>query len=291
MLNPGLYHFALKELHRKFGNPQVVSRACTSSLLKLQPFKDSDFHALRNFAANLHSVVATLQLGGYGMELHSNSTLSQLVSKLPPVLRSRWGEKSWAMQPNLPTVVDFDTWLDNVSMAEFCVRADASYSQQQSTQPPTRPHREASSDKSRRHPRPAVFTTTTTPACPVCKANHHLKDCKQFKGLPVEKRVVVVKENNICYRCLDRNHLSPVSKNRAVRQWRLWRPSSLTSTWSAPYVPKNAQTFWRQTSGQAFQRLNSHKHRRLRDHAAHFANHSQSKWKIGLNFRPSRHRQ
>ena len=209
MLNPGLYHFALKELHRKFGNPQVVSRACTSSLLKLQPFKDSDFHALRNFAANLHSVVATLQLGGYGMELHSNSTLSQLVSKLPPVLRSRWGEKSWAMQPNLPTVVDFDTWLDNVSMAEFCVRADASYSQQQSTQPPTRPHREASSDKSRRHPRPAVFTTTTTPACPVCKANHHLKDCKQFKGLPVEKRVVVVKENNICYRCLDRNHLSP----------------------------------------------------------------------------------
>jgi hypothetical protein len=92
LMNPGLYHFALRELHRKFGNPQVVSQACTSSLLKLQPFKDGDYISLRNFTSNLRSVVATLQLGGYGMELYSNSTLSQIVAKLPPLLRSRWGE-------------------------------------------------------------------------------------------------------------------------------------------------------------------------------------------------------
>lgn len=42
------------------------------------------------------------------MELHSNSTLSELVSKLPPLLRSRWGKRvgpnSRAYQP-LPILI------------------------------------------------------------------------------------------------------------------------------------------------------------------------------------------
>lgn len=88
LLNPGLYQHALNELQRRYGNPQIVSQACTSSLLKLRSFRDNDFNALRAFSADLHSVVATLRLGGYGMELYSHATLSQLVSKLPPALKS-----------------------------------------------------------------------------------------------------------------------------------------------------------------------------------------------------------
>ena len=126
LLNPGLYQHALSELHKRYGNPQIVSQACTSSLLKLRPFRDNDFNALRSFSADLHSVVATLRLGGYGMELHSHATLSQLVAKLPPALKSRWGEKSWAMQPTLATVEDLDQWLDGVAMAEQSIRAGSS---------------------------------------------------------------------------------------------------------------------------------------------------------------------
>lgn len=86
------------------------------------PFKENDFSALRSFASNLRSVVATLQLEEYGMELHSNSTLKQLIDKLPPYFRSRWGERSWAMQPNIPNVADLDAWLDDVAKAEYCIR-------------------------------------------------------------------------------------------------------------------------------------------------------------------------
>ncbi len=60
LLNPGLYQHALMELHKRYGNPQLVSQACTSSLLKLQPFRDNDFNSLRAFSADLHSVVATI---------------------------------------------------------------------------------------------------------------------------------------------------------------------------------------------------------------------------------------
>ncbi|KAI9562419.1 hypothetical protein GHT06_013389 [Daphnia sinensis] len=75
-------------LQKRYGNPQIVSQACTESILKLWLLKDNDFSALRSFSADLHSVVATLRLGRYGMELYSHAILSRLVAKLPPALRS-----------------------------------------------------------------------------------------------------------------------------------------------------------------------------------------------------------
>ncbi|KAK4007115.1 hypothetical protein OUZ56_012276 [Daphnia magna] len=74
LLNPGLYSFALKELHRKFGNPRIASTACSSSLLKLPSFKKSDSESLKHSSSTPRSDVATLQLGRYGLELHSNTT-------------------------------------------------------------------------------------------------------------------------------------------------------------------------------------------------------------------------
>ncbi|KZS03751.1 Uncharacterized protein APZ42_033447 [Daphnia magna] len=211
LLNPGLYQHAFSELHKRYGNAQIVSQACTSSLLKLQPFRDNDYKALRAFSADLHSVVATLQLGGYGLELHSHATLSQLVSKLPPALRSRWGEKSWSMQPHLSTVEDLDKWLDGVPMAEYSIRAGFAET------PQPRLSKKPTDGKQRGTPSHNVFNTTTDKTdksdqsrCPGCKSTHphHLKDCRHFKSVPVEKRAAIVKESNACLRCLGRDHLS-----------------------------------------------------------------------------------
>ena len=45
--------------------------------------------------------------------------------------------------------------------------------------------------------------------CPGCGSTHyhHLKDCRQFKTVPVEKRSEIVKGCNACFRCLGRDHL------------------------------------------------------------------------------------
>ena len=108
LLNPSLYLHALVELHKRYGNLQLISLACTSSLKRLQLLRDNDINSLQAFSANLHSVVATLRFGRNGMELFSNATFTQLNSKLPPALKSREGEKSWAMQPRLETFEDLD---------------------------------------------------------------------------------------------------------------------------------------------------------------------------------------
>ena len=224
LLNPMLYSYALKELYRKFGNPQIVSQACTSDLLELQPFKDEDYDALRSFSATLHSVVATLQLGGYTSELCSNSTLLLLVSKLPPRLKSRWGEKSWeltgACHNALPTVLDFDTWLDNVSMAEYSLRAGLAKPKnqmktQQQQQSNSRPQQQQHKTQQQQHwkngPVQNGYRVNATAAvpCPCCKASHKLASCGKFKGLTVEKRSEIAKESRVCFRCLSSEHLSP----------------------------------------------------------------------------------
>ncbi|KAI9560551.1 hypothetical protein GHT06_011493 [Daphnia sinensis] len=138
LLKPGLYSFALKELHRKFGNPRIVSTACSSSLLKLPSFKDSDYESLKQFSSTLRSVVATLQLGGYGLELHSSTKSAQLVGKLPPNLRSKWAEVSYRIQDRLPKILDLDTWLDDVTIAEYFVRVGVNPTPQPGNHPKTR---------------------------------------------------------------------------------------------------------------------------------------------------------
>ena len=138
------------------------------------------------------------------MELHSNSTLKQLIDKLPPYFRSRWGERSWAMQPNIPNVADLDAWLDDVAMAEYCIRGGVTDEK--------RPNEPA---KARQRPsKPSVFSVSVSDPgrCPVCDNDHLLKDCNQFKDMSVDRRVAIVKDNRLCYRCLNKEHLSPDCK-------------------------------------------------------------------------------
>ena len=206
LLNPGLYQHSLMELQRKFGNPRRVSTACSSSLLKLQAFRDNDFKALKTFASTLHSVVATLRLGGYGLELHSNTTLAQLVAKLPPILRSKWADFSYLIRDRLPNIVDFDSWLDDVSMAEYFVRSDVTSTQEKQHDPA----KKGDGDKKRKSSGgPGVYATQeTSSSCPHCKGRHQFSSCFKFQKLPPEKRSEIVKQLNCCYRCLNSGHLS-----------------------------------------------------------------------------------
>ncbi|KAI9558500.1 hypothetical protein GHT06_015288 [Daphnia sinensis] len=192
LLNPGLYSFALKELHRKFGNPRIVSTACSSSLLKLPSFKDSDYESLKQFSSTLRSVVATLQLGGYGLELHSSTTLAQLVGKLPPNLRSKWAEVSYRIQDRLPTILDLDTWLDDVTMAEYFVRVGVNPTPQPGNHPKTRQNVHKSSNEKPKKSTTSlmVFSTTVNIAsCPYCGGAHRLYLCEKCQGAGQRRRI------------------------------------------------------------------------------------------------------
>ena len=70
--------------------------------------------------------------------------------------------------------------------------------------------------------RPNVFNTTTTrpsnapEKCPCCDGRHDLPKCRQFQGLPVERRAEIAKLNARCFRCLETGHIGAGCSKRTV---------------------------------------------------------------------------
>jgi len=122
LLHPGLYQFALQELQRKHGSPQVISNTCVDAIIQIGSFKDGDFRALHSYSSSLRSVVATFKVSGHQSELYSSTTLAQLVRKLPPLLQSRWAQYSYGLNRPL-SIIDLAQWIDFITMAERSVRS------------------------------------------------------------------------------------------------------------------------------------------------------------------------
>ncbi|XP_065355419.1 uncharacterized protein LOC135949893 [Calliphora vicina] len=62
-----------------------------------------------------------------------------------------------------------------------------------------------------------VTMTTTTQSCPVCKKDHFLFACQQFKDLTIEKRRNMVLKSGFCFNCLKEKHLSKDCKSSSCR--------------------------------------------------------------------------
>ena len=197
LLNPGLYAYAMKELQAKYGNPQMVAQACSARLTALGSFKDDDFKALRHFSSRVRGVVATLKNGGFHSQLACFTTLQHLLSKLPSTLRRSWGKRSWQLEPKLPTLEDFDNWLNEVFMEES--RAQPISQRREQRDKPQIHH--AASDNT-------PGSSQSENGCPTCGNKHDLDQCARFKDLSVEKRAEIVKNNRRCFRCLKGGHRS-----------------------------------------------------------------------------------
>jgi len=114
--SPQAYREALIELRRKYGHPHLVMRTYIHHLTALEPMAGG--LALQTFSSQLHGAVSTLQASGYGHELESSLALETLVRKLSPVLIARWGRYVNRILPVIPTLREFDSWVDEQVMAE-----------------------------------------------------------------------------------------------------------------------------------------------------------------------------
>jgi hypothetical protein len=92
LLHPGLYQHTLKELHRKYGNVQLVAQACNVKLMALSAFKEDDYKALQKFSAKVRWVVCTLKYGGYDSQLGCFAIIFNLLLNFPSA-SARVGER------------------------------------------------------------------------------------------------------------------------------------------------------------------------------------------------------
>ena len=114
LLHPGSNQQCLLELCNRYGSPRVVAAACSRAFLQLTLFKDHDFKGLSTFASSLRSTVSTLFIGGFEDELKSQTTLQQVISKLPVLFKDKWADYSFAITDHLHDIVDLDNWIHRI---------------------------------------------------------------------------------------------------------------------------------------------------------------------------------
>lgn len=213
--SPQAYREALIELRRKYGHPHLVMRTYIHHLTALEPMAGG--LALQTFSSQLHGAVSTLQASGYGHELESSLALETLVRKLSPVLIARWGRYVNRILPVIPTLREFDSWVDEQVMAEKNVQPAHMFITPKPSSSASRQDKPQSDKNKTTIHRLQSFNPTVASSgerapslsCDVCNATpgHGLTQCSKFEG-PVNERVKIVYGLGNCLRCLGRQHVS-----------------------------------------------------------------------------------
>ncbi|XP_045032596.1 uncharacterized protein LOC123474449 [Daphnia magna] len=109
----GSYAFesAWIELEVKYGNLCLIMQAHNQHLLQVQPFKTGDFNSLFTLAADVRDAVSSVSVE-HSKEFTFSTVITSLASKLPIQLQIDWGKYAYSLRPNLPSLRDFDKWID-----------------------------------------------------------------------------------------------------------------------------------------------------------------------------------
>lgn len=201
--DPMLYRTALIRLQEEYGHPYIVAQAHVDTLITLPTVQPNSGSSLRVFANELHGAVAALLTTGHASELASSATLKHQLNKLPVSLRSKWGLKVYDMQPQSPTIIDFDKWLKR--LATFCMSSPSTVAVNESS---AQSKDGKSSNKKKNHETnsseirsPTINAVQSQPAvssnykCFVCSVSppHQIDKCSKFIRLTPTERAELVK--------------------------------------------------------------------------------------------------
>ncbi|XP_045023700.1 uncharacterized protein LOC123468107 [Daphnia magna] len=114
----GGYSFesAWAQLQSKYGDPAFIIQAHNQYLLQLLPFKNGDFDSLFHMATAVHDAVSSV--GPEHIDLFTYFTVvGSLHVKLPINLHTDWGKYAYELR-RVPSLKDFDSWIDAIVGAE-----------------------------------------------------------------------------------------------------------------------------------------------------------------------------
>ncbi|KAL7830355.1 hypothetical protein SRHO_G00314820 [Serrasalmus rhombeus] len=218
---------AMGRLRTRFGNPHTISQAWVEKVLNFKEIRDNV--QLRDFADQLRGCKDTLSAMKCEEELSGRRTLVEIISKLPPDLRSKWLNINYDITkggrlPKLEDVVNFvETEAEKRSDPVF--GSIVNYKKQE------KPGNIMLPNKGSKKPYPnysanvkaaAVQESKSTPTkrtanskCLKCSEPHFLNQCPAFRSLTVPERLMFVHEKHLCQNCFMMGHRAEV----CTRNW------------------------------------------------------------------------
>ncbi len=193
MIVPENAEEVMTRLEQRYGRPEFVVQALVEIARKTPTLKEGKLSSIVDFAGAVMNLVTTIRTLRIPTYLNNPQLKQELVDKLPDGLKLQWGMKSLDIGSN--TLVHFAEWIDRVAEGASKVST------------PKLNFREKRKDGFSAAVEEAATSSSPSRSCPMCRRDgHSASSCERFKKMTVDDRWKLVKENNLCFRCLGRNH-------------------------------------------------------------------------------------
>ena len=205
-------HFeqAFAAIKRRFGAPHLIVGAQIEKISKYHPVKMHNSESILDFSQVVNSFVSVLTSENFFNDLQSTSNLSLLVSKLPINMREQW----FAIVERSTTPVNllkFRDWLQQkASIHERLVFSNSNAVQKSEKYEKVKKQTSFSANVTRKDQQ----ATKMSDSCQFCKQSHRIWKCPSFSGKSVKQRTQFVRENQLCFSCLQSGHMARDCKKR-----------------------------------------------------------------------------
>ena len=217
------YATELKTLKRDFGNPIVIAHLKMKHLFKQPQIKNNDRTELRKFHQHLKGTITWLISIGYEFPLLSYDSLTKCVARLPNYLRNQFFKSTAdsSFTDGSVNLVTFEKWLERKLRSYFNPLADIIASEEIEYK---RSHKGFKANDQRYSGRLNQInmdnkivmehietdkkdkTSSKVYECWICKGNHRLMKCDEFREMNVKERKETVRKHKLCWNCLSQGH-------------------------------------------------------------------------------------
>ena len=195
-------------LDEKHGSPEAIEHDLMMRVELFQKILPRASTKLEEFGYLLLEVQYVKESKQYPglLVLDSSRGLQPLVQKLPEWLQMKWRQKgSQYKERHAVMFPPFEVFVAFVQ-GHARVQNDPSFQ-----------FTDVVKSSGDRTPQKSAFTVRKTgvmdtpsvdetPCCPIHNTPHALKDCRVFKDISPEEKITVLRENYMCFRCLQPNH-------------------------------------------------------------------------------------
>ena len=212
------YQEAWSILCDQFGRPHVIAKAHLNTLLHGPAIQMSDPKSLITLARKMRSCEMALSDGSFSADLNSENTLNEIAKRLPKPLRVKWVDRATKIQkyrgfaPRFHDLLEFikeQADVCNSSFADTLLARDTSSQQSmgKTSKPKNTLATTAEVTKMQQSVQPSkVQADSKRPKCVVCCEDHYLPFCDRFIRMPLNDRLKIAKDENLCFNCLRKGH-------------------------------------------------------------------------------------
>ena len=186
-------------LAERFGDQYTISEAWVQKICDGPALRPNNVNDLQDFSDEVQCCLETLRSMNMLNQIDSQVRMLQLTSRLPMYLQTRWRREAVDFKRRAgvyPGMVVFAGFLASAAQ-ELSDPVFGNLQQKQPLKHTKQPHKKSSSFHTQVSP-----DEQKKPECHMCKADHSLYSCTQFRQLEADKRLAYVKDNRLCFNCL-----------------------------------------------------------------------------------------